>query len=263
MYNGRHFGIIGDSEEGLSEKKSGCPRHVAIIMDGNGRWAKRLGKLRVSGHKAGAMSAKAIIRHASDCGVAALSLFAFSSENWKRPSTEVNYLMDLFVTMLAKELREMHENQVRLKFSGNMSGLSAKLQAVITDAEALTAANPGLYLNIVLNYGGQDDIVQASKALAVKVAQGEMSADEINADSFAKALLTYPLPEPDLLIRTSGEMRISNFFLWQLAYSELYFCDCHWPDFTTEEFDKALAEFSRRKRRFGCIDETSAEETPC
>ncbi|OCH97200.1 polyprenyl diphosphate synthase [Legionella jamestowniensis] len=231
------------------------PQHVAIIMDGNGRWAQNRGLLRVEGHRAGAEAVKTVIRCCLQHQIPVLSLFAFSSENWSRPETEVEFLMRLFIDALGREVQELHQHGICLRFTGDRAGLSVELQKQMQVAENLTVGNKRLILNVVVNYGGKWDIVQATKAIATRVATGELKIEAINEGVISETLSTHGLPEPDLFIRTSGEQRISNFFLWQLAYTELYFTETHWPDFTAEEFKKALANFSQRERRYGKISQ--------
>ena len=231
------------------------PKHVAIIMDGNGRWATKQGLPRVSGHRAGVESVRSIISTCGELKIPALTLFAFSSENWARPITEVRYLMDLFLSMLKKEVARLHETGVQLRVIGDRSRLSRKLVATIEEAEATTAHNSALALRLAINYGGRWDIVQATKAIAAKVCSGELCADDISEETLSAHLALADLPEPDLFIRTSGEYRISNFLLWQLAYTEMHFATEYWPDFTREHFLDALQAFSRRQRRFGLINE--------
>lgn len=226
---------------------------MAIIMDGNGRWAESRGLPRIEGHKAGVESVKAMIRCCMTKKIPCLSLFAFSSENWSRPAEEVNFLMELFLDSLQKELPELNQHGIRMRFTGDRSLLSPMLQKQMREAELLTQNNDQLILNVVVNYGGKWDVVNATKKIARLVLDGELSIDEINETNFALCLDTAGLPDPDLFIRTSGELRISNFFLWQLAYTELYFSEVHWPDFGEPEFELALASFHKRKRRFGQI----------
>ncbi len=229
------------------------PQHIAIVMDGNGRWAENKGLPRIEGHKVGVESVRKMIRACMAKNVACLSLFAFSSENWARPMEEVSFLMELFIESLRRELSELNQNGVRMYFTGDRSLLSPKLQQQMREAESVTANNTQLTLNIVVNYGGKWDLVTAAKKAAQEIVQGQLTLDELNEARFASYLDTANLPDPDLFIRTSGELRISNFFLWQLAYTELYFTEVHWPDFGEEELDKALASFNKRKRRFGQI----------
>lgn len=222
-------------------------------MDGNGRWAKAQNLSRAEGHKAGVQAVKTIIQASLEKGIACLSLFAFSSENWLRPAEEVDFLMQLFVNALEEELDELYARGICLCFTGDKASLSALLQERMHKAELRTANNKQLTLNIVINYGGKWDIVNAAKKLAFAVADGELQPENIDENLFAKNLCGSDLPEVDMFIRTSGELRISNFFLWQLAYTELYFTDIHWPDFSGESFEEALTAFSQRDRRFGRI----------
>ena len=239
------------------EELPSLPRHVAIIMDGNGRWAEQRGKFRVSGHKAGVKSVRAAVSFAYRLNLDALTLFAFSSENWRRPEGEVSALMSLFIAMLGSEVKKLHRNNIRLRIVGEHHGLSAHLQRKIAEAEALTANNTGLTLNIAANYGGRWDIVQACRQMAEQVAKGELAASEISEDSLAELMCMNDLSPVDLLIRTGGEQRISNFLLWQLAYAELHFTDVLWPDFDDTAFSEAVAAFASRERRFGCTGEQS------
>ncbi|MBL7479656.1 polyprenyl diphosphate synthase [Legionella bononiensis] len=229
------------------------PQHIAIVMDGNGRWAENRGLARIEGHKAGVETVKKMIRSCLEKKIGCLSLFAFSSENWSRPIAEVNFLMELFVEALRKELAELNQHGIRIRFTGDREPLSPVLQKEMREAELLTRDNQQLILNVVVNYGGKWDIVTAAKKMSRAVMSGQVALDEINESNFAQFLDTDGLPEPDLFIRTSGELRISNFFLWQLAYTELYFTEVHWPDFNIEELELALDSFSKRKRRFGQI----------
>lgn len=229
------------------------PLHVAIVMDGNGRWAENRGLLRIEGHRAGVQSVKKMVSACLEKKISCLSLFAFSSENWSRPAEEVNFLMELFIDALRKELAELNQHGVCLRFTGDRTPLSSTLQNQMHEAEQLTQNNKQLILNVVVNYGGKWDLVTAAKKIAKKVTEGALSLDDINESQFAHFLDTAGLPDPDLFIRTSGELRISNFFLWQLAYTELYFTEVHWPDFNEHELELALEAFSKRKRRFGQI----------
>lgn len=229
------------------------PRHIAIVMDGNGRWAEYRGLPRIEGHKAGVDAVKRMIRCCMEKKIACLSLFAFSSENWSRPIDEVNFLMELFVQALQKELTELNQHGVKMRFTGDRNALAPALQKQMNEAEFLTRNNQQLILNVVMNYGGKWDIVNAAKKISQAVSAGDLVLDDINEQVFEQFLDTYGLPEPDLFIRTSGELRISNFFLWQLAYTELYFTEVHWPDFNEQELELALASFGKRKRRFGQI----------
>lgn len=231
------------------------PKHIAVIMDGNGRWAKAQGKPRVFGHKAGVAAVRKTISGAVSLGVKAVTLFAFSSENWRRPEEEVNLLMELFITALSKEVKRMHKNNLRLRVIGDKSQFSNRLQSKITSAEELTAGNSGMVVNIAANYGGKWDITNAVKAIASEVSQGELSVEDINESLVQQHLTMADLPEVDLLIRTSGECRISNFMLWQLAYAEMYFTPECWPDFDEESLAEAVSWFVNRERRFGCTGE--------
>lgn len=230
---------------------SRLPRHVAIIMDGNGRWAERQGLRRIAGHRAGVEAVRRILRPCSEYGVAVLTLFAFSSENWRRPRHEVRFLMDLFRAALEEEAIKLREHNVRLRVIGDREGFSAKLRASIDQAEALTESNQGLTLVIAANYGGRWDITQAVRRVAEEVAAGRMRVTEINEGTVRDCLSLRELPEPDLFIRTGGEQRISNYLLWQLAYTELYFLDCLWPDFGPAHLEMALRAYTMRQRRFG------------
>jgi undecaprenyl diphosphate synthase len=232
----------------LSQK---VPQHVAIVMDGNGRWAENQGLPRLEGHRLGVEAVRGMVETCLKKKISTLSLFAFSSENWARPVEEVNFLMDLFIESLDRELDALHEQGVRLMFIGNRSELSDILQTAMQSVEQQTENNQVLILNIVINYGGRWDITEAARVLAERVQSGKLLLDDIDEDVFSNALATRDLPEPDLFIRTSGECRISNFFLWQLAYSELYFTDVLWPDFTADEFEHALTWFASRERRYG------------
>ncbi len=227
------------------------PQHLAIIMDGNGRWAARQGQPRGLGHRAGRKALRAVVEHVSNIGISVLTVFAFSSENWQRPATEVQLLLELFKRALSREIKELHENNICVRFIGDRSRFSEKLQLKMSNAELLTANNTSLQLNIAVNYGGRWDITQAARELAQQVAAGDLLADNIDEDMFTNALSLSDCPPPDLLIRTGGEKRVSNFLLWQLAYCEIYFCDILWPDFCAENIDTALLEYSRRQRRFG------------
>jgi undecaprenyl diphosphate synthase len=227
------------------------PQHVAIIMDGNGRWAQMQGKSRVSGHKAGVESVRAVVASAQKSGVKALTLFAFSSENWQRPAKEVSVLMDLFMYVLTKEVKRLHKHNIRFKVIGDLSRFSNKLQQNISKSEKLTAENTGLVLSIAANYGGRWDIVQAAKELASQVNTGDILIDDINEKALHQQTCLADLPPLDLLIRTGGDFRISNFLLWQAAYAELYFTDTLWPDFNKDDLLLAISEFKIRKRRYG------------
>jgi undecaprenyl diphosphate synthase len=231
------------------------PRHIAVIMDGNGRWAKKRFLPRTAGHKAGAKAVRNIIENCVAHKIAALTLFAFSSENWQRPDTEVETLMDLFLTHLKGELPLFQKHNIQLRVVGELSRFSSELQQQIAETAALTQDNTGLVLSIAASYGGCWDIVQAAKKISAQVKAGAVALDDITEDMFAQQLCLADLPAPDLFIRTGGEQRISNFMLWQLAYTELYFTDIYWPDFATENFTAAIQFYQERCRRFGKINE--------
>ncbi len=235
------------------------PKHIAIIMDGNGRWAKNKGKPRVFGHKAGVESVRKTISAASRLGIKAVTLFAFSSENWRRPEAEVSLLMDLFILVLSKEVKRLHKNNIQLRIIGDISQFNQKLQNKIVEAEKLTQNNEGMVVNVAANYGGKWDITQSIQKIALEVKNGLLEPDEINEDLVASHLTMSDLPEVDLLIRTSGECRISNFILWQMAYAEMYFVDQFWPDFNEQSLSDAVAWFVNRQRRFGCTGEQIQE----
>lgn len=235
------------------------PRHVAIIMDGNGRWASRRRLPRVAGHKAGAEAVRTVVRACAEKGIGALTLFAFSSENWRRPPEEVGLLMGLFLNALEQEVRKLHENNVRLRVIGGREAFNQKLQQRIAEGEALTRGNTGLNLVIAANYGGRWDLTEAARELARRVERGELRPQDITAELLESCLSISDLPEPDLFIRTGGEQRISNFLLWHLAYTELYFTDTLWPDFDRRVFERALASYATRQRRFGRTGEQVAQ----
>ncbi|MBR1805752.1 MAG: di-trans,poly-cis-decaprenylcistransferase [Selenomonadaceae bacterium] len=234
--------------------KSKLPRHVAIIMDGNGRWANGRGLLRNAGHTAGVKTLKKILQTAVNLKLEALTVYAFSTENWKRPHTEVEFLMHLFSDYLEREKREMHENNVRIKFLGRTEDFSPALQKLMRDSAELMKNNTGVKFNVAADYGGQDEIVRVARKLARQAAAGELSPEDISAQIFADELDTAGQPPVDLLIRTSGEMRLSNFLLWQTAYAEFWFTDTPWPEFTPEQFVDALIDFGNRSRRFGALN---------
>jgi undecaprenyl diphosphate synthase len=227
------------------------PRHVAIIMDGNGRWAEHRNLPRIAGHRAGVETVRRIVQMSGELGIQALTFFAFSSENWRRPKKEVGLLMDLFLSALEREVNKLHETGVRLSVIGDLTLFPKKLQKRIADSMEKTRDNQGLALNIAANYGGKWDITQAVRKLAEQVEAGTLNSQDIDESSIAEQLSMSTLPEPDLFIRTGGEQRISNFLIWQLAYSELYFTHTLWPDFDREEYTKALQSFTSRQRRFG------------
>ncbi len=227
------------------------PKHVAIIMDGNGRWARRRALPRHAGHRAGVKSVRAVVEHSARLGIRHLTLFAFSSENWRRPDDEVSRLMSLFVDALQREVEELHRNKVKLEFVGDRSRLSKSLAGMMAEAEASTADNDGLHLIVAVAYGGRWDIVEAAKRCAKRAADGEIEAESIDERMLAGEMQLGGLPDPDLLIRTGGEKRVSNFLLWNFAYSELWFCDTLWPDFREKDLDLAVEFFARRQRRYG------------
>jgi len=229
----------------------GLPRHVAIIMDGNGRWAEAQRKPRIAGHRAGVEAVRDVVRACGELEIKVLTLFAFSSENWRRPQKEVSLLMELFMIALDREVKRLHRNNVRMQVMGDTRAFSEKIQKRIQEAERLTQDNTGLVLNIAANYGGKWDICQAVQKLALRVQQGQLQAEDISPELIDAGLSTHGLDEPDLFIRTGGEQRISNFLIWQLAYTELYFSPVLWPDFNRSEFEKALLSFTNRQRRFG------------
>jgi undecaprenyl diphosphate synthase len=227
------------------------PEHIAIVMDGNGRWAEARGEPRTFGHRAGIEPVRVTIRECSRLGVGALTLFAFSSENWRRPETEVSTLMAIFMDALDREVEELHANQVRLRVIGNRQRLSVRLQQRIAAAEALTADNTGLKLQVAVSYGGRWDVLEAARRLAEQAASGALRPSEIDEERFARELQLADLPDPDLFIRTGGDHRISNFLLWNIAYAELFFTDTLWPDFGVAQLAEAIEHFSQRERRFG------------
>jgi len=231
------------------------PAHVAIVMDGNGRWAKKRRRPRTFGHQAGLKALRKIVEHCGRLGVAELTVFAFSSENWNRPKNEVNRLMELFMRALDKETRELHEAGVRVRFVGDIDAFAPELRERVHQAEELTRANDRLLLNVAASYGGRWDIVNAAQQLAAEVAGGRLCGKDIDENLFASKLALAGSRDPDLFIRTGGEMRISNFLLWQSAYSELFFSPVLWPDFGPEALDEAIAAYRSRERRFGLTAE--------
>jgi undecaprenyl diphosphate synthase len=251
---------MGKADNNSSSK---IPCHVAIIMDGNGRWARKRHLPRVAGHRMGLEAVRKTITACVEQGVEVLTLFAFSSENWRRPKEEVGLLMKLFMTALDREVKKLHQNGVRLRVIGELSAFSADLQQRIVEAEALTVGNTTLTLNIAANYGGRWDISQAARSLAAQVERGEISSDDINEELLRQQLCLSDLPDPDLFIRTGGEQRISNFLLWQLAYTELYFTDILWPAFDADALQQALDSFAGRQRRFGRTGEQLENKSEC
>ena len=234
------------------------PAHVAVIMDGNGRWAGQRKLPRVMGHREGVEALKRTLRLCSDWGIGSLTAYAFSTENWNRPGEEVSFLMTLFERVLAKELKALEQEQVRIRFLGDLEQLPEGLQQLIQDATDRTAANTGIHFNVCTNYGGRRELVRAARLLAEQVARGELEPEAIDEQAFASKLLTAGEPDPDLLIRTSGEQRISNFLLWQLAYAELHITDVLWPDFDEMALVTALMDFQNRQRRFGGVESVSS-----
>lgn len=232
-------------------KKGNLPAHIAIIMDGNGRWAKRRGLPRTAGHKAGVKAVKRIVRSAGDLGISVLTLFTFSQENWKRPKSEVSAIMKLLYETTKRELNELDENNVKLITTGRIEELSPRRREILQEAMERTKNNTGLILNLALNYGGRTEILDAVKEIASEVKRGKLSPEQLSEEKFSHYLYTREIPDPDLLIRTSGEMRISNFLLWQTSYTELYVTDVLWPNFSTKDFYEAIWDYQNRERRFG------------
>ncbi|MEX0914932.1 MAG: polyprenyl diphosphate synthase [Wenzhouxiangellaceae bacterium] len=236
------------------------PHHLAIIMDGNGRWAARRGKPRTYGHQAGTEVARGIVRAVAERGIPVLTVYAFSSENWRRPHHEVKRLMSLFRRALDREVDQLNEHGVRLNFIGRREAFSKSLQAGMARAEEVTRSNTRLLLNIAASYGGRNDIVTAARKLALQVRAGELEPDEIDEARFGNAMQLGGQPEPDLFIRTGGERRLSNYLLWNLAYTELHFSDTLWPDFTEADLDAALSDYRQRERRFGGLVEAATKK---
>ncbi|MED4602716.1 isoprenyl transferase [Paenibacillus validus] len=246
------FGGKSEGEEAASALDSdNIPNHVAVIMDGNGRWAQKRGLPRVAGHHSGMKNVKKITMAANHIGVKVLTMYAFSTENWKRPKEEVEYLMKLPLEFFPKEIEELIANNVRIRMTGWPEGLPDYTLKTVQDAIDKTKHNTGLILNFALNYGSRKEMLSGIQRLAQDAKDGKVNPAEINEHLFSRYLLTDPLPDPDLLIRTSGELRISNFMLWQLAYSELWFTDLCWPEFTEPHFYEAIQEYQRRARRYG------------
>ncbi|MEP1930700.1 MAG: isoprenyl transferase [Roseibium sp.] len=227
------------------------PRHVAFIMDGNGRWAAARNLPRTEGHRKGLETLRNVIRYAGNRGIEVITIFSFSSENWSRPETEVSFLMGLLRRFVQRDLTELHKSNVKIRMIGERVNLEPGILKLLEDAEELTRQNTGLELVVAFNYGARQEIVSAVKSLSKKIANGELSVDDICEEAITKSLDTYGLPDPDLIIRTSGELRLSNFLLWQAAYSEFYFSDVNWPDFDEAAFEDALASFGNRDRRYG------------
>lgn len=237
----------------LPDQLENIPEHIAIIMDGNGRWAKQKGLPRIAGHHSGMKTVKRITIAANDLGVKYLTLYAFSTENWKRPKEEVEFLMKLPQQFLELEIGELMENNVQVRMMGEVEQLPSYTRKAVEEAMSKTANNTGLVLNFALNYGGRLELIKAVKAVAEQVENGQLQVDHINEELFSNYMQSRDLPDPDLLIRTSGEIRLSNFMLWQLAYSEFYFTDVFWPEFSEEHFMAAIQEYQRRARRFGGV----------
>ncbi len=248
--------IIGQKNKDLSKRidKQKVPEHVAIIMDGNGRWATKKGLPRSFGHKKGVSVLKEILKAAKKLGCKVITVYAFSTENWTRPTKEVDFLINLFSEVLKKEIEEIHEESTKIKFIGDLTPFPENLKEIISNSEALTKNNNKFLFNVCVNYGGRQEIVKVAKELALKSSSGEIEPHEVNEELFNSALLTHGTKDPELLIRTSGEKRISNFLLWQLAYSEIYISDVLWPDFNEFEFLKAIIDYQSRSRRFGGIE---------
>lgn len=250
------FARLGKKEKINAEKSSPpgelkIPRHIAIIMDGNGRWAQSRGLPRSAGHRAGVDALRRVIADCVALKVQVLTVYAFSTENWRRPQTEISILMNLIVEYLRREIEEMHRQGIYVHPIGDISALPAEAQAELVRSEKLTRGNQGLILNVALNYGGRSEILLAAKKIAAAVADGQLPLESVSETVFASHLYTAGQPDPDLLIRPSGEQRISNFLLWQLAYGEFYFTDTYWPDFNRAELQKAIAYYQTRQRRFG------------
>lgn len=229
------------------------PKHVAIIMDGNGRWAGNMGMDRIFGHRRGVEAVRASVAAAVECGVKYLTLYAFSTENWARPKDEIVGIMSIITKSLLAESEKLNKQGVRIRFIGEREVLSPKMQRVILDSEELTSSNSRMVLTIALNYSARVEILGAIKSISKEVKEGSIEVDDIDIEMVSRGLYTADIPDPDLMIRTSGESRISNFLLWQLAYTELYFTNVMWPEFTKDEFKKAIDAYSKRKRRFGTV----------
>lgn len=247
----------------MTERSMGKPRHVAIVMDGNGRWAMQQQLPRIAGHEAGAKALKRIVEHCPKVGIEVLTLFAFSRENWGRPDDEVSALMRLFLQTLHSETQKLHDKNIQLRFIGDRKAFSAELQSEMRHAERMTKDNNALTLVIAANYSGRWDIANAALKFSKELHSQDTDSASLDEDAFSAYMAMSDLPEPDLLIRTSGEIRLSNFLLWQIAYAELYFSDVLWPDFGPEDIDKALLEFASRKRRFGLTSEQNPELAAC
>lgn len=253
-FNGKQNKADKELQHQLQESGA-IPEHIAIIMDGNGRWAKSKGKARVWGHRKGVRSVRDIVETCGQLGVKYLTLYAFSTENWKRPKDEVSMLMRLLVSSLRQEINSLHDNNVRLAVIGELSKLPKEAQNELLDSIDRTSKNTGLTLTLALSYSGRWDITRAMKRVAMDVRSGKISPEDVSEDTIAQYLSTSEMPDPDLLIRTSGELRISNFLLWQLAYTEIFISDCFWPEFRREKLYDAIRAFQNRERRFGMVSE--------
>jgi len=253
--------IIDKKNNDLSKRidKQKVPEHVAIIMDGNGRWATNKGLPRTYGHKRGVDVLKEILKASKKLGCKVLTVYAFSTENWTRPTKEVDFLINLFSDVLRNEIEEIHEESTKIKFIGDLTPFPETLKKIVSSSESLTKNNNKFLLNVCVNYGGRQEIVKVAKELALKSSSGEIKPSEVNEELFNSELLTSGIKDPELLIRTSGEKRISNFLLWQLAYSEIYISDVLWPDFNEFEFLKAIIDYQSRNRRFGGIESLPSE----
>tara|TARA_A100001388_G_scaffold258138_1_gene224443 strand:- start:268 stop:1071 length:804 start_codon:yes stop_codon:yes gene_type:complete len=248
--------IIDKKNNGLSKRidKQKVPEHIAIIMDGNGRWATKKGLPRSFGHNKGVSVLKEILKASKKLGCKVLTVYAFSTENWTRPTKEVEFLINLFIEVLTNEIDEIHKELIKIKFIGDLTPFPEALKKIIYKSESLTKDNHNFLLNVCVNYGGRQEIVNVAKELGLKLSSGEIKPSEVNEELFNSELLTQGIKDPELLIRTSGEKRISNFLLWQLAYSEIYISDVLWPDFNEFEFHKAIIDYQSRNRRFGGIE---------
>ena len=232
---------------------SRLPRHIAIIMDGNGRWAKQRGLPRTAGHKVGAEVFRKIATYCKDLGVEYLTVYAFSTENWKRPAEEVSTIMGLLKQYMLEAIDSMERDRIRLKFFGDLSAIAPELQEMVERTNAISAQIDGFQANICLNYGGRDELLRAARAFAADCADGKCRPEELTEDAFGNYLFSAGIPDPELIIRPSGEVRLSNFLLWQCAYSEFYFCDTLWPDFNEKTLDEAIIDYQKRDRRFGGV----------
>lgn len=251
---GKKSDAASNSPAGALDKDK-LPRHVAIIMDGNGRWANGQGMIRTAGHLQGVKTLKKIVLACCDLGLEALTVYAFSTENWKRPHEEVEFLMRLFSEYLEKEIDEMYERNVRMDFIGRTWELPEGLQKQMASSRQRTSGNDGVKFTVAVNYGGQDELIRATREIALQSAKNMLDPNDITAETIEAQLDTHELPPVDLVIRTSGDMRLSNFLLWQTAYAELWFTETNWPDFTPEEFCQALGDFAKRDRRFGGLSQ--------